>query len=130
MEPKAPCTSPHHLLIIESFPNTPRNTISSIPGSMDLIPTKQNKTKQNKLPSFIDRLVWPIDTPHIPVTNLPNSSQHRGLGPSGVGGRDSWYSAFFLLANYSQKAIFKIRRGKILKKWWEIFNSQNPTKFF
>jgi len=27
------------------------------PGLVDLIPTKQNKTNQNKLPSFIDRLL-------------------------------------------------------------------------
>jgi len=27
------------------------------PGSVDLITTKQNKTKQNKLPSFIDRFL-------------------------------------------------------------------------
>jgi hypothetical protein len=44
-------------VLVESFRKIARkNTILGIPALMDLIPTKQNKTKQNKLPSFIDRL--------------------------------------------------------------------------
>jgi len=49
----------HAPLLMESFPKTPRNHLKH-PGSVDLI-----ATKQNKLPSFIDRLydigvcTWP-----------------------------------------------------------------------
>jgi hypothetical protein len=37
--------------------NAPLFSILQHPGSVDLITTEQNKTKQNKLPSFIDRFL-------------------------------------------------------------------------
>jgi hypothetical protein len=47
-----PCTPP----LVESFSKDTKNTILRHPGSVDLMTAKQNKTKQNKLPSLIDRL--------------------------------------------------------------------------
>jgi hypothetical protein len=46
----------HARLLIKSWPKTSKGQDLKHPGSVDL-KTKQNKTKQNKLPSFIDRLI-------------------------------------------------------------------------
>jgi len=51
----------HAPLLIESFPNDIKNTILKHPGSVDLI-----TTKQNKLPSFIDRWQGQATVWHTP----------------------------------------------------------------
>jgi hypothetical protein len=70
-------TKPMHPSSLRAFQRHQEHDLKH-PSSVDLITTKQNKTKQNKLPSFIDRLggypFWRVRTVvPVPVSKIQTS---------------------------------------------------------
>jgi hypothetical protein len=74
-------TKPMHPSSLRAFQRHQEHDLKH-PSSVDLITTKQNKTKQNKLPSFIDRLggypFWRVRTVvPVPVSKIQTSKNQK-----------------------------------------------------